>query len=40
MTHELVFERNGAKQEVDIEGETVSLDIPMTVEFFWPKTGR
>ncbi len=26
------------KQEVDIEGETVSLDIPMTVEFFWPKS--
>ena len=27
------------KQEVEIGGETVSLDIPMTVEFFWPKTG-
>jgi len=26
-------------QEVDIEGETATLDIPMTVEFFWPKTG-
>ena len=26
-------------QEVEIEGETVSLDIPMTVDFFWPKTG-
>ena len=24
-------------QEVDFEGETVSLAIPMTVEFFWPK---
>jgi hypothetical protein len=24
-------------QEVYWEGETVSLDIPMTVEFFWPK---
>ena len=27
-------------QDVEIGGETVSLDIPMTVEFFWPKTGR
>ena len=27
-------------QEVEIEGETVSLGIPMTVEFFWPKAGR
>ena len=26
-------------QEVEIEGETVSLDIPMTVDFFWPKAG-
>ena len=26
-------------QEVDLGGETVSLDIPMTVEFFWPKAG-
>ena len=26
-------------QEVDIEGEATELDIPMTVEFFWPKTG-
>ena len=26
-------------QEIDLEGETVSLDIPMTVEFFWPKAG-
>jgi|TARA_R110000824_G_scaffold1546_2_gene7677 hypothetical protein len=26
-------------QEVDMEGETVSLVIPMTVEFFWPKAG-
>ena len=24
-------------QEIDVEGETVSLDIPMTVDFFWPK---
>ena len=23
-------------QEVELEGEAVSLDIPMTVEFFWP----
>jgi hypothetical protein len=27
------------KQTVDIDGEMVSLDIPMTVEFFWPKAG-
>ena len=27
-------------QEIDIDGETVSLAIPMTVEFFWPKAGR
>ena len=27
-------------QEVELGGETVSLDIPMTVEFFWPKAGR
>ena len=27
-------------QDVEIGGETVSLAIPMTVEFFWPKTGR
>ena len=26
-------------QEVDIDGETTTLDIPMTVEFFWPKAG-
>ena len=26
-------------QEVDIEGEIATLDIPMTVEFFWPKAG-
>ena len=25
-------------QEVDIEGETVKVDIPMTVNFFWPDT--
>ena len=24
------------KQEVDIEGETVEVAIPMTVGFFWP----
>ena len=28
------------RQEVEIGGETVTVDIPMTVEFFWPKTGR
>ena len=27
------------EQEVEIGGETVSLVIPMTVEFFWPKAG-
>ena len=26
-------------QEVDIGGETVRVDIPLTVEFFWPSTG-
>jgi len=26
------------KQEVEIEGETVTVDIPMTVDFFWPST--
>jgi hypothetical protein len=27
------------RQEVDFGGETTEVDIPMTVEFFWPKTG-
>ena len=27
------------KQEVEIGGESTEVDIPMTVEFFWPKTG-
>ena len=26
------------EQEVELEGETVTLDIPMSVDFFWPKT--
>ena len=26
------------KQQVEIEGETVEVAIPMTVGFFWPKT--
>ena len=26
-------------QEIEIEGETVKVDIPMTVGFFWPKAG-
>tara|TARA_R100000008_G_scaffold86327_1_gene78928 strand:+ start:37 stop:789 length:753 start_codon:yes stop_codon:yes gene_type:complete len=26
------------KQEVEIEGEPVTVDIPMTVNFFWPGT--
>ena len=25
-------------QEIEIEGETVTVDIPMTVNFFWPNT--
>ena len=25
-------------QEIDIEGESVTVDIPMTVGFFWPKS--
>jgi hypothetical protein len=25
-------------QEVDLEGETTEIEIPMTVEFFWPKS--
>ena len=28
------------EQEIEIEGETVKVDIPMTVNFFWPKTTR
>ena len=26
------------RQEIDMEGETVTVDIPMTVSFFWPST--
>jgi hypothetical protein len=26
-------------QEIEIEGETVRVDIPMTVNFFWPNAG-
>ena len=26
------------EQEIDIEGDTVKVDIPMTVNFFWPNT--
>jgi len=26
------------KQEIDMEGDTVEVDIPMTVNFFWPKS--
>ena len=26
-------------QEVEVEGETTEVEIPMTVEFFWPKSG-
>jgi hypothetical protein len=28
------------EQEIEIEGETVKVNIPMTVNFFWPKTWR
>ena len=27
------------KQEIDIEGDTVEVAIPMTVQFFWPNAG-
>ena len=27
------------KQEIDFGGESTEVDIPMTVEFFWPSTG-
>ena len=27
------------KQEVEMGGETTEMDIPMTVEFFWPSAG-
>ena len=27
-------------QEIEIGGETVKVDIPMTVGFFWPKAGK
>tara|TARA_R110000851_G_scaffold324506_1_gene491846 strand:- start:5739 stop:6485 length:747 start_codon:yes stop_codon:yes gene_type:complete len=27
-------------QEIEIEGESVKVDIPMTVGFFWPNIGR
>jgi hypothetical protein len=26
------------EQEIDIEGETVKVGIPMTVNFFWPNS--
>ena len=26
------------QQEVEIGGETVKVDIPMTVNFFWPES--
>ena len=26
------------KQEIDIGGEMVEVDIPLTIEFFWPST--
>ena len=27
-------------QEIEIEGETVKVAIPMTVGFFWPEAGK
>jgi len=27
-------------QEIDIEGEVVTVDIPMTSNFFWPQAGK
>ena len=24
-------------QEIELEGDTVKVDIPMTVNFFWPE---
>ena len=27
-------------QEIEIEGESVKVDIPMTVGFFWPDASR
>ena len=27
------------KQEIEVEGEMVEVDIPMSIEFFWPKAG-
>ena len=27
------------EQEIEMEGDTVKVDIPMTVNFFWPNTG-
>ena len=27
-------------QEVEMEGQMVEVTIPLTIEFFWPKTGR
>ena len=26
------------KQEVELEGDVVTVDIPMTANFFWPAT--
>ena len=25
-------------QEINIEGDTVKVDVPMTVNFFWPES--
>ena len=27
-------------QEVEMEGEMVRVDIPMTINFFWPQAGK
>jgi hypothetical protein len=28
------------EQEIDLGGESVKVDIPMTVNFFWPNSWR
>ena len=29
---------NELKQEIDMGGDVVEVDIPLTTEFFWPKS--
>ena len=28
------------KQEIEIGGDVVEVDIPMTINFFWPQAGK